>query len=209
MVLTILRALFVLLMAAAGWYLLASSNALKDYTWLSLSITLVVGVLIICMDILAPRKKLQLFSGTFLGLFVGLLVTYALSFLVKLILPQYFEIAPRSLTAHDKAVLEFFINLVIGLVCCYLCISFVLQTKDDFRFIVPYVEFKRQTKGYHPMLMDTSALIDGRIYDVSTTGILEHQLVVPRFIVDELQTLADSADKLKRARGRRGLDMLA
>src|SRR5206468_4951332 len=69
--------------------------------------------------------------------------------------------------------------------------------------------FKRQTKGYHPMLVDTSALIDGRIYDVSSTGVLEHQLVVPRFIVDELQTLADSADKLKRARGRRGLDVMA
>src|SRR5205807_9750329 len=134
-------------------------------------------------------KKLQIFSGTFLGLFVGLLITYALSFLVRLLLAQYFDMFPRALTGQDREILIFFINLVVGLVCCYLCISFVLQTRDDFRFIVPYVEFKRQTKGHHPMLVDTSALIDGRIYDVSTTGILEHQLVVPRFVVDELQTL--------------------
>src|SRR6476646_6297016 len=94
MVLSILRALFVLLMAAAGWYLLASPTVLRDYTAYSLAITLSLGVAIICVDILAPRSKLQIFSGTFLGLFVGLLITYALSFVVKLILPQYFEMAP-------------------------------------------------------------------------------------------------------------------
>lgn len=208
MVLTALRALFVLLMAAAGWYILSTSEALHGYTWLTLAITLSVGTLIICIDILSPRKKLQIFAGTFLGLFVGLLVTYALSFVVKLLLSQYIEMMPRALLKTDQAKLEFFINLVIGMVCCYLCISFVLQTRDDFRFIVPYVEFKRQTKGHHPIVLDTSALVDGRIADVAATGILQHQLVVPRFVLDELHALSDSADKLKRGRGRRGLDVL-
>lgn len=208
MVLTLLRALFVLLMAAAGWYLLSNSMAFKGYTWLSLTITLSLAVLIICVDILSPRKKLQIFAGTFLGVFVGLLITYAMSFLVKLLLPQYFDMSPKSLTAVDRAMLEFFINLVVGLVSCYLCVSFVLQTRDDFRFIVPYVEFKRETKGHHPILLDTSALVDGRIYDVAATGILQHRLIIPRFVLDELQALADSADKLKRAKGRRGLEVL-
>jgi len=87
-------------------------------------------------------------------------------------------------------------------------VSFILQTKDDFRFIIPYVEFSKQTKGPRSILLDTSVLIDGRITDVAATGILESQLVVPRFILDELQTLADSGDNLKRNRGRRGLDVL-
>src|SRR4051812_34893196 len=87
MVLTFLRAMFVLLMAAAGWYLLASTSALHEYSAYTLAATLTLGVIVICVDILAPRKKLQIFAGTFLGLFVGLLVTYALSFLVKLLLP--------------------------------------------------------------------------------------------------------------------------
>src|SRR5437016_26416 len=117
MILTILRAMFVLLMAAAGWYLLASTAALHEYSAYTLAGTLTLGVLVICVDILAPRKKLQIFSGTFLGLFVGLLVTYALSFLVKLLLPQYFDIFPKTITRQDQLVLEFFINLVIGLVC--------------------------------------------------------------------------------------------
>src|SRR5258706_2726574 len=209
MVLTILRAMFVLLMAAAGWYLLASTAALQEYSAYTLAVTLSLGVLVICVDILAPRKKLQIFSGTFLGLFVGLLITYALSFIVRLMATQYVDLIPKPLTTQDREVLIFFVNLVIGLVCCYLCISFVLQTRDDFRFIIPYVEFKRQAKGNHPILLDTSILVDGRIHDVAATGLLQHQLVVPRFVVEELHALSDSADKLKRGLGRRGLDILA
>ena len=90
----------------------------------------------------------------------------------------------------------------------FLCISFVLQTKDDFRFVIPYVEFARETKGARPMLLDTSVIIDGRIADIAETGILESEVIVPRFILGELHAIADSQDKLKRNRGRRGLDIL-
>ena len=55
------------------------------------------------------------------------------------------------------------IKLILGVVCCYLTISFILQTKDDVRFVIPYVEFAKQVRGVRPLLMDTSALIDGRI----------------------------------------------
>lgn len=60
----------------------------------------------------------------------------------------------------------------------------------------------------HPVLLDTSAIIDGRIADISTTGFITGELVVPRFVLDELQRIADSPDVLRRNRGRRGLDML-
>jgi uncharacterized protein YacL len=97
---------------------------------------------------------------------------------------------------------------VLGVICCYLSISFILQTKDDFRFIIPYVEFSKQTKGSRPILLDTSVLIDGRITDIAATGVFDSQMIVPRFVLDELQLVADSGDKLKRNRGRRGLDVL-
>jgi uncharacterized protein YacL len=100
------------------------------------------------------------------------------------------------------------IKLLVGAVTIYLCVSFVMQTKDDFRFIVPYVEFSRQSKGLRPMLLDTSVIIDGRIADIADTRLLKSPLIVPRFVLEEIQNLADSADKLKRNRGRRGLDML-
>lgn len=100
------------------------------------------------------------------------------------------------------------LKLLIGVVCCYLMISFILQTKDDVRFVIPYVEFSKQTKGARPLLLDTSVIIDGRITDIADTRIFESELIVPRFVLHELQSIADSGDKLKRTRGRRGLDML-
>jgi len=100
------------------------------------------------------------------------------------------------------------IKMLLGASVVFICVSFVLQTKDDFRFVIPYVEFARQTKGSRPILLDTSVIIDGRISDIADTRILESQIVVPRFVLQELQTIADSDDKLKRNRGRRGLDIL-
>src|SRR5262249_10249346 len=99
-------------------------------------------------------------------------------------------------------------RLLITLICCYLSVSTLLQTKDDFRFIIPYVEFSKQIKGGRPLVLDTSVIIDGRIADMCDTRIIDTKLIVPRFVLQELQHIADSADKLKRNRGRRGLDML-
>ena len=55
------------------------------------------------------------------------------------------------------------IKILIGVVCCYMAVSFILQTKDDIRFVIPYVEFVKQRKGEHPLILDTSVIIDGRI----------------------------------------------
>jgi len=84
----------------------------------------------------------------------------------------------------------------------------ITASKDDFRFIIPYVEFSKQAKGAIPLVLDTSVIIDGRIADIAETRILTSPLVVPRFILNELQNIADSADRLRRNRGRRGLDIL-
>jgi uncharacterized protein YacL len=83
-----------------------------------------------------------------------------------------------------------------------------MQTKDDFRFIIPYVEFAKEIKGLKPLVLDTSVVIDGRIADVVETHIIDNQLIMPQFVVAELQAIADSSDRLRRGRGRRGLDML-
>ena len=91
---------------------------------------------------------------------------------------------------------------------CYTCISLLLQTKDDFRFVIPYVEFAREIKGTRPCILDTSVIIDGRIADVVDTQIVDGQLVIPKFVINELQGIADSSDRMRRSRGRRGLDIL-
>jgi uncharacterized protein YacL len=100
------------------------------------------------------------------------------------------------------------IKWMMGICICYLTISVVMRTKDDVRFVIPYVEFAKQTKGTRPLVLDTSAIIDGRIADLCQSRLFDAPLIVPRFVLNELQLIADSADKLKRNRGRRGLDIL-
>src|SRR5207247_8625155 len=104
---------------------------------------------------------------------------HVLSFAVAVFVQQYLD-------GDQKQSIQF-INMLVSVATCYLAISFILQTKDDFRFIIPYVEFSKQTKGARPILVDTSVLIDGRITDIVTTGIIESQLVVPQFVLTELQ----------------------
>jgi len=107
-----------------------------------------------------------------------------------------------------------FFGLVVGMLIAFgaglvldLSISFILQTKDDVRFVIPYVEFAKQKKGQRPLILDTSVIIDGRIVDILETWITDNPVIIPRFVLQELQAVADSSDKLKRNRGRRGLDV--
>jgi uncharacterized protein YacL len=210
MILYILRGAFILLAAAVtSLYLLSNQwGANVDFPQfvLLLGVTIGITAAIIAIDASTQHKKLSAISGVFLGLVAGLLAAYALSFVVDLI---------GVLTApYEDPAREAFLNLlkgvkvIIGLITCYMGISLVLQTKDDFRFVIPYVEFAKETRGNRPILLDTSVIVDGRILDIIQTQVVQGTLVVPRFVLNELQTIADSADKLKRARGRRGLDML-
>jgi uncharacterized protein YacL len=217
MVLNILRALFVLVMAAVGWYFIEDARApLGANNWLAMAIALSIGVLFVSIDILAPRRKLAIFSGSMFGLIVGILLAYGLSFVVNFLIAQWRpgEALPGTgateLTkfyAQREGVRDF-VNMLVGVTTCYLSISFILQTKDDFRFIIPFVEFAKQTRGSRPIVVDTSALIDGRIADVAAAGVFDCQILVPQFVLDELQAIADSGDKLRRNRGRAGLDVL-
>lgn len=202
MILHVLRALFVLLMAAAGW-------AYLEVTWLAMSLAMGIAILFVLIDILAPRKKLAIFSGTFFGLLVGTMIAYALSFIVPILVDRGMEFFEAQTSGRQRDTLVQFLDVGLGIICCYLSISFILQTKDDFRFIIPYVEFSKQRKGVRPFLLDTSVLVDGRISDIADSGLMESQIVVPRFVLEELQALADSGDRLKRGRGRRGLDIVS
>jgi uncharacterized protein YacL len=89
-----------------------------------------------------------------------------------------------------------------------LFVLLVHKNRNRFNFVIPYVEFRREQRGASGLLVDTSAVIDGRLADLCNTHVIEGPLIVPKFVLSELHALADSADKLKRVRGRRGIDML-
>lgn len=97
----------------------------------------------------------------------------------------------------------------IVVVFCYYGMMIALRGRDEFNVIIPYVRFTRQDRREEVILLDTSVVIDGRIADICQTKFIEGQFVVPRFVLKELQQIADSQDPIKRNRGRRGLDVLA
>ena len=209
MTLQILRALFVLFMASIGYnYVNKSPGVFGESTGLALAFAVVLSVLVLAMDILSSRRKLLAFSGVVAGLLVGLAIAYILSFTVGWLVDVVMPTGGKGDNEVRKQLVSFF-TLLMAVICCYLAISFIMQSKDDVRFIIPYVEFAKQSKGSRPMVLDTSALIDGRIQDIVETGVVDSRLVVPRFVLEELQALADCPDKLKRNRGRRGLEVLS
>ncbi len=196
MALIILRCVF--LICAGGVSTIIVSGLPSDtpvwVPWLTFIAILLLSTVMVVGDIYVPRKRIDTISAIYFGVLIGVLLTYIM----------WIAIAPLLSPTLATGGLQ----LVIGLILCYICTSVLLQTKDDFRFLIPYVEFVREVKGFKPLVLDTSVVIDGRIADLVGTGVFDNQLVMPRFALSELQAIADSSDKLRRTRGRRGLDVL-
>jgi uncharacterized protein YacL len=159
-----------------------------------------LAVIAFLIDVFTPRKSLAGLAGVFFGLLVGMFISWALSPVLDMANDIYnIGLSTMALQA---------IRWMMGICICYLVISIVIRTKDDVRFVVPYVEFAKQTKGARPLILDTSAIIDGRIADLYQSKVFDAPLIIPRFVLNELHLISDSADKLKRNRGRRGLDII-
>jgi len=197
MALIILRLVFIMVAAGAGVSfvrsgLIGSDSPLTFYGVLGGMVLL--AVVVIGLDMAIRRKPLDIISSVYFGIVVGLFLAYVIGLAL--------ESLPMSEPVRNA------VNLVLALVLCYICVSLLMQTRHDFRFIIPYVEFAKETKGTRPCILDTSAVIDGRIADVVETGFFDERLVMPKFVIAELQAIADSTDRLRRSRGRRGLDIL-
>ncbi|MCU0916299.1 MAG: PIN/TRAM domain-containing protein [Planctomycetes bacterium] len=190
--------LSVLVVNAASTVLTEAGNSLSWWTVVISGMGLIVFFLL--LDVLTPKRKLTALAGVFFGLLVGMLISAVFARAVDMIGETY------NLPLVDEA--ERAIKWMMGIGICYFTISIVMRTKDDFRFVIPYVTFAKQTKGSRPLILDTSAIVDGRIADLCESRLFDAPVVVPRFVLNELQLIADSADKLKRNRGRRGLDVL-
>ncbi|MGE0609170.1 MAG: PIN/TRAM domain-containing protein [Pirellulales bacterium] len=196
------RALFILrlafLLVAAGLsILLIKRYDIAQPPYLAFVVfggVMAAAITVIGLDMLAPRKQVGTISAVYFGVLVGLFLTYLLGLALQ----------PLPLSKEGQEAVQ----LVGGVSLCYACTSLLLQTKNDFRFLIPYVEFSKEVKGLKPYILDTSVIIDGRIADVVDTKLIDRQIIMPRFVLSELQAIADSSDRTRRSRGRRGLDIL-
>ena len=197
----VLRAVFLLACASIGYQV--SSARSEDVLWGILA-GIAVALLVIALEIVLSKRPIQSISSIVFGLITGSILAILFFQIFQLLAIN--ELAELLLMTGDQ--LRQNLALSLALICCYVCIMVIYKTRDRFRFIIPYVEFQKEEKGSRPIVIDTSAVIDGRLADLCETGLFDTSLIIPKFILQELQHVADSADRLRRNRGRRGLEML-
>src|SRR3989440_1519551 len=154
------------------------------------------GWLLIAVDEMLKGFSLRAFSATTFGLLLGTVVALLID------RSGLFEYVSDSTT-------RWLVRLGLFLSFGYIGIVLAMRSnKEDFSLIIPYVRFAPQNKPDNLLLLDTSVVIDGRIADLIEANFVEGLVIIPRFVLKELQQIADSNDPIKRARGRRGLEML-
>jgi len=198
MALWVIRILFLCLCTTGGY---AVSQVREEFVGLQYSALLgaVIGFgfgwLMIAIDEMLKGFSLRAFSAITFGLLLGMVVA--------LLIDNSGLFENVDMNTRKTVRLALFLSFsYIGMVLA------MRSNKEDFSLIIPYVRFAPRNKPDNFLLLDTSVIIDGRIADLIESNFLEGIVVVPRFVLKELQQIADSADATKRARGRRGLEML-
>lgn len=193
-----IRLLFLSLCIGAGY---AISQVRPEYTVASygalfgILIGFGFGGFMIALDEMLKGFSLRAFSATTFGLLLGMVVAALIGY------------SPLLTNADPKV--QWLVRLGLFLAFSYIGIILAMRSnKEDFSLIIPYVRFRPQSQSDNLLLLDTSVIVDGRIADLIEAHFLEGLIVVPRFVLKELQQIADSTDSIKRARGRRGLEML-
>ncbi len=157
---------------------------------------LVLGMLVVLGDRLLRGITLRVFSSATFGLLLGFLFTQLL--------------LASNILRYQSEDWRWVTSLALYATFGYIGMMLAMRgNRDEFALIIPYVRFRQSSVHETPLLLDTNIIIDGRISEVCATGFLSASLIVPRFVLDELQRLADSAEPLKRQRGRRGFDTLS
>jgi uncharacterized protein YacL len=188
----LLRALFITFCAAIGANI---SSAFIGDSWPGLALGVVLGLVIVLIDRLLKGVSLRLFSSATFGLLLGWIFANLLM--------------ASDVLRYQTETAQWAARLLVYAIFGYLGMMLAMRSsRDEFSLIIPYVRFTRETTQHEPLVLDTNVIIDGRIADLCATGFLSRSLIVPRFILDELQLLADAHDPTKRERGRRGLEIL-
>ncbi|MBN1793485.1 MAG: hypothetical protein JW844_00810 [Candidatus Omnitrophica bacterium] len=153
-----------------------------------------ISGLVMLLESLLKKVSLKGLSAVVFGLIFGLIMAKLLSDAITLLpMPAYLAQS---------------IRIAITLILCYIGMSVTMRGKEEFSLVIPYVRLHRHDQGQDLIILDTSVIIDGRISDICRTKFIDGKFIIPRFVLQELQAIADSSDPIKRNRGRRGLDIL-
>ncbi len=188
MTLFFIRSLFFIAMTFIGYYI----GIFQHQPYWGMAAGAGAALVLFMLESSAKRVSVRGLSSLVFGLLLGLFMAKLLSDVLALL----------PLDASIQAVTQ----LALTTIFSYLGAVMALRGRDEFQVVIPYVRFRRQDVDERPVLLDTSAIIDGRIFDISRTKFFDRRLLVPRFVLNELHALADSKDPIKQQRGRRGLE---
>lgn len=197
MTLLFIRIFFVAIAAIIGYQigLLFPTVSGANVAFRGAVIGFIASLVLIFAELSMRKVSVRGLSAAVFGLIFGLIMAKVLS--------GAFMLIPMSETLASS------IQLGLTLTFCYLGMVIAMRGRYEFNLVIPYVKFSRQDRGDEVVILDTSVIIDGRIADISQTKFLEGRFIIPRFVLRELQHIADASDSLKRNRGRRGLDILS
>jgi uncharacterized protein YacL len=191
----VVRTFFLLLCMVGGFAVSQLHSSLVNHWGLGLVIGFGLGGLLIAVDEMLKGFSLRAFSAATFGLVLGSLIAWLVD------TSQLFEWALPDV--------RWLIRVCLFLSFGYIGIILAMRSnKEDFSLIIPFVRFSSQNKPENPVVLDTSAIIDGRVADLIENSFIEGLIIVPRFVLRELQAIADANDPIRRSRGRRGLEML-
>jgi uncharacterized protein YacL len=190
----IIRCVFFFVCVLCGFLVAYAIPEWDSLRWKAVGIAALIGALVILVDMLLKGFSLRGLSAATFGLFLGWLASALLAN------SPLFEIGdPQNL---------YIFRIVLFLVLSYFGTVLALRGKDEFNIVIPYVRFEPQHVEAPLAVIDSSALIDGRIVGICESRFMGHRLIVPSFVIEELHRIADSRDVQKRERGRRGLETL-
>lgn len=193
----VVRAVFFALSVFTG---LAIASGLGHPTWTGALSGAAFMAALLVLDRLFARFTMREFSHATFGLLIGLFCAWLVT-RVGVFQLAWFQ------TLDDGSSMVNIIEIIVYATLSFFGITFALRSeRDQFAVVIPYVRFRRDSSEGEPLLLDTNVIIDGRVERVMATHFLSATLVVPRFVLDELQRLADSRDPLKSERGTRGLE---
>ena len=189
---TLLRALFIVF---AGFLGSEIGNSIWSAPKLGICGGVAFGLIVVLADRLLKGFSLRMFSSATFGLLLGF-------FASRLLLAS-------GVLYRTSGDVQWLVSLTVYATFGYIGMMLAMRSnRDEFTLIIPYIRFRDQSPNDMPILVDSNIIIDGRLAELVATGFLSRSLIIPRFILEELQLLADSHDPARREKGRLALSRL-
>ncbi len=202
--LNIARILYLIVCEFAGMAL-ASQLLGPDKLWVGIIAGLCVALLFMFIENLSKSYTIRGFStGTF-GLLIGLFCAWLMT---RVGVPEIISSVFDEVITNHKGFKTAFNTMLFSSLGFLGTVIALRSGQDDFAVVIPYVRFRNDATSGKPLIIDQDIITDGRLFNIMQSGFLEKNLVIPRFILDRLQTMSNSASPSRKQRGLKGLECL-